>query len=161
MKFKNDEFYTVVNQLIESKMDRKRLLVTPEEPRELLPSVRDTRELEEEILECVKALQRREHVESECIVSLLNRSLTAMAHWSLQAQLSQLSQTTDREVVETKLLRKENELLRKRDTPLRTPPSPRVKKRLVENKKPHPRMRRTGDNPSKNSYVRVFHLQQD
>lgn len=30
---------------------------------------------------------------------------------------------------------------------------------LVENTKPHPRMRRTSDNPSTNEYVRVFHLE--
>lgn len=143
-------------------MDRKSILVTPEEPRELLPSVRDTRELEEEILHTVRALQRQEHVDPEGLIALLNRSLTAMAHWSLQAQLSQLTETADRQVVETKLLRRENELLRQRDGPaLRTPPSPRVTKRLVENKKPHPRMRRTGDNPSTNHFVRVFHLQRD
>lgn len=30
---------------------------------------------------------------------------------------------------------------------------------LVENNKPHPRMRRRSDNPATNEYVRVFHLE--
>ncbi|CCE61400.1 hypothetical protein TPHA_0A03230 [Tetrapisispora phaffii CBS 4417] len=29
---------------------------------------------------------------------------------------------------------------------------------LIESNKPHPRMRRTSDNPAKNEYIRVFHL---
>ncbi|CAL9730873.1 hypothetical protein MOUN0_K06106, partial [Monosporozyma unispora] len=33
--------------------------------------------------------------------------------------------------------------------------------KLVENSKPHPRMRRTSDNPATNEYVRVFHLQKE
>ncbi|EDO16900.1 hypothetical protein Kpol_1020p6 [Vanderwaltozyma polyspora DSM 70294] len=33
--------------------------------------------------------------------------------------------------------------------------------KLVENNKPHPRMRRTGDNPSTSEFIRVFHLQKD
>lgn len=143
-------------------MDRKRVLVTPEEPREPSAQVRDTRELEEQIVECIRALQEHKPVEPDTIVSLLNRSLTAMAHWSLQAQLAQLAQSPERQDVETQLLRRENELLRQRDcTAVRTPPSPRITKRLVETRKPHPRMRRSSDNPSKNHYVRVFHLQRD
>ena len=31
--------------------------------------------------------------------------------------------------------------------------------KLVENNKPHPRMRRRSDNPATNEYVRVFHLE--
>lgn len=156
-----------------------------------MPSVRSTRELESEILETIQLLQSGQSVESERLVGVLNRSITAISHWSLQAQLAQLrGNGEDRQAVETSLLRKEMEFLIHRrpsaaeEPPceqqgvMRTPPysrscdSPRrpVKKpqpqaaedplplTLVENKKPHPRMRRTSDNPSRNEYVRVFHL---
>ncbi|QLL32372.1 hypothetical protein HG536_0C05410 [Torulaspora globosa] len=159
-----------------------------------MPSVKSTRELECEIMETIHSLQAGQSVESERLVGVLNRSITAISHWSLQAQLAQLrGNPDDRQAVETSLLRKEMEFLIHRrpsaaeEQPeptqgaMRTPPysrsceSPRrpVKKpalaasaavedplalTLVENKKPHPRMRRTSDNPSRNEYVRVFHL---
>lgn len=188
-----------------------------------MPSIRNTRELETEILETIHDLQKdesekTEKIEPEHIINLLNRSITAISHWSLQAQLSQLrGNVDDRQLVETNLLRKEMEVLinrrstgdeeelqdvqpkkvtSKKNPPkiggyLRSPPylptvssdpqsSPRrvtkkqtanqtagassisvdpVSLKLVENTKPHPRMRRTSDNPSTNEYVRVFHLQ--
>lgn len=184
-----------------------------------MPSIRNTRELETEILETIHNLQKDENqnaekIEAEHIINLLNRSITAISHWSLQAQLSQLrGNVDDRQLVETNLLRKEMEVLinrrsigeeedqeddqpkkaaSKKKTPkiggyLRSPPylstnssepqsSPKrvtkkqtasaatipvdpISLKLVENTKPHPRMRRTSDNPSTNEYVRVFHLQ--
>ncbi|QLQ79893.1 hypothetical protein HG537_0C05410 [Torulaspora globosa] len=156
-----------------------------------MPSMKSTRELECEIMQTIQCLQKGENLESERLIGVLNRSITAISHWSLQAQLAQLRDNTeDRQAVETSLLRKEMEFLIHRrpsaacDTlnepqgVMRTPPysrsceSPRrpAKKplltnvqdpltlTLVENKKPHPRMRRTSDNPSRNEYVRVFHL---
>lgn len=185
--------------------------MTPEEPSRsvveeelqdggfFMPSVKNTRELETEILETMQLLQAGKNVDSERIVGILNRSITAISHWSLQAQLAQLrGNVDDRQAVETSLLRKEMEfLIQKRPQTveevgeqlgqscgsMRTPPysrsceSPRkptkkthiggsgsvgeedaVALTLVENKKPHPRMRRTSDNPSTNEYVRVFHL---
>lgn len=44
---------------------------------------------------------------------------------------------------------------------LQTPATSPTHLKLVENSKPHPRMRRTSDNPSTNEYVRVFHLQKE
>ncbi|CAL9735768.1 hypothetical protein MOSE0_I03950 [Monosporozyma servazzii] len=44
---------------------------------------------------------------------------------------------------------------------LQTPTTSPPHLKLVENSKPHPRMRRTSDNPSTNEYVRVFHLQKE
>lgn len=163
-----------------------------------MPSVKNTRDLETEILGTIQSLQTGEKVESDQLIAVLNRSITAISHWSLQAQLAQLrGNVDDRQAVETNLLRREMEfLIQKRPAAaedqtnqlrepiqgsLRTPPytktceSPRrpAKKlqplvlpveqdplalTLVENKKPHPRMRRTSDNPSTNEYVRVFHL---
>ena len=183
----------------------------------IMPSLRNTRELETEILDAIQALKQRSN-DNAHIISLLNRSITAISHWSLQAQLVQLrSNVDDRQIVETNLLRKEMELLinrrsstedkgnikdngrKKEKQPrtltkggyLRSPPyhpstasnpsSPKrsvrkhlmlssptsntlddpVSLKLVENNKPHPRMKRNSDNPSTNEYVRVFHLQRE
>ncbi|QLG74273.1 hypothetical protein HG535_0G01570 [Zygotorulaspora mrakii] len=81
-----------------------------------MPSIKNTRELETEILDMIHILQKqetpRDRKESETIISLLNRSITAISHWSLQAQLAQLrANVDDRQTVENNLLRKEMELL--------------------------------------------------
>lgn len=214
-----------------------------DEPAEdcFMPSIKNTRKLETEILVAIQYLRNHDsdsEVDRQRIVELLNRSLTAISHWSLQAQLTQLRRSVDdRQAVETNLLRKEMEMLiSKRSnesiSPRKSEPSPEnrqsqqqqqhtrrikpkspplsistaaathssssretgnsgptspttpqkkvvrsptkrhpptsitpnalvdpVSLRLVESKKPHPRMRRTSDNPMTNEYVRVFHLQ--
>lgn len=195
-----------------------------------MSSVRNTRKLETEISVTIQYLKSHDidsEIDRQLIVELLNRSLTSISHWSLQAQLAQLRRTDDdRHAVENSLLRKEMEVLmsRRSNEPLSprkpdillqqrrmeskrpslsiptapkhlsssrsaipglssptTPQkkvvrSPATKKhpptsiapsgivdpvslKLVESKKPHPRMRRTSDNPMTNEYVRVFHLQ--
>lgn len=194
-----------------------------------MPSVRNTRKLETEISITIQYLRDHDNhseIDRQRIVELLNRSLTSISHWSLQAQLAQLKRRDDdRHIVENNLLRKEMEvLMSKRSNELRSPhkteipsqmrpirpkspslsistpskhslssksaisglssPTTPQKKivrsptkkhpsmsiapnsvvdpaslKLVESKKPHPRMRRTSDNPMTNEYVRVFHLQ--
>lgn len=191
-----------------------------------MPSVKNTRKLETEIMVTIQYLRNQGEesgkMDRHHVIDLLNRSLTAISHWSLQAQLAQLHKNVDdRQLVETNLLRKEMELLVSRQAS--EPCSPQKQKlrqhqqhqnskrvvpqspslvlstarssransgpaspstpqkkvvksplkrhtgfnagnlvdplKLVESKKPHPRMRRTSDNPMANEYVRVFHLQ--
>ncbi|SCU82358.1 LANO_0B05930g1_1 [Lachancea nothofagi CBS 11611] len=167
------------------------------------PSVQNTRDLEMTIVETLQDLQQQESPPNvPKLVSVLNQSLTAISHWSLQAQLSQLENRSawdSRLAVENNLIKKEVEFFRNRclnqlQSPLidPLPPKPslqhqlpplasprRVSKpgkatsrkqssrqepstsllRLVENHKPHPRMRRSSDNPSASNFVRVFHLE--
>ncbi|AQZ14531.1 YDL129W [Zygosaccharomyces parabailii] len=200
-----------------------------------MPSVKNTRKLETEIMVTIQCLRNQEDdettVDRQHVIDLLNRSLTAISHWSLQAQLAQLRKNVDdRQLVETNLLRKEMEVLVSRqasepcspkkqkqqqqpqqqyqqrhqqqnmrrrvprspslvlsttthsskvDSSPASPSTPQKKVvkspikrhtasttgslldplKLVESKKPHPRMRRTSDNPMASEYVRVFHLQ--
>lgn len=189
-----------------------------------MSSIRNTRKLETEISIMIQYLKSHRddntQIDREHMINLLNRSLTSISHWSLQAQLAHLKATDDdRHIVENNLLRKEMEVLTSRgrsnelSSPhksmkvkrpsisistskqpsapskngyqgLTSPTTPRKKAvrspfkkqlptasipldsivdplslKLVESKKPHPRMRRTSDNPMTNEYVRVFHLQ--
>lgn len=186
------------------------------------PSIQDTRNLELSILEMLKQLNDKgnKEIDKTQIVDLLNRSLTTISHWSLQAQLAVLKKNdstgtygklleshTNGKCKETRHLRNNthqknfttsklalrsindnllivnkspvsknevthNIIPKKAITTMKnefsTPRDPTTSTsdsnapfsfKLVENNKPHPRMRRTGDNPSANSCVRVFHLE--
>ncbi|KAL3230146.1 Uncharacterized protein RNJ44_01509 [Nakaseomyces bracarensis] len=226
---------------------------------EFKPPISETKRLESDVLRLIQRLREEqdqgeeeeddekegvETVSKEEIIAVLNRSLTALSHWVLQAQLMELDpHNQDRVAVENNLLKKEVEYLSNKTATERPPtvltsapkvlPKPFIstasssstqekkkkKKldisqitpkrgefspkrgpvlepiitttpmrrkseirqravveplsptshqheaspqfRLVENKKPHPRMRRTSDNPSRNEYVRVFHLEKE
>ena len=54
------------------------------------PSTQDTRELELAILDTLRALESGKAPNVPKLISVLNHSLTAISHWSLQAQLAQL-----------------------------------------------------------------------
>lgn len=218
------------------------------------PPISETKRLEADVIRLIQRLREQdegsnegEKVSRDEIILLLNRSLTVLSHWVLQAQLMELDPNNqDRVAVENNLLKREVEILssksnstavtppgnpspivmssgstrmlpkpmitggtppvttpvkrkkldisqitprrgefspkrgpvldpiittpiRKSDGKRRNEPlsptthqheaSPQFK--LVENKKPHPRMRRTSDNPSRNEYVRVFHLEKE
>ncbi|CAR27119.1 ZYRO0C09350p [Zygosaccharomyces rouxii] len=81
-------------------------------------SVKNTRKLETDILVTIQYLKNHDNnseIDRQRIVELLNGSLTAISHWSLQAQLAQLRRSDDdRHLVETNLLRKEMEVLMSR-----------------------------------------------
>ncbi|CEP62376.1 uncharacterized protein LALA0_S05e04258g [Lachancea lanzarotensis] len=170
-------------------------------PLDTAPSIQQTRQLEITILATMNELKDQNNKTSADVaklVSVLNQSLTAISHWSLQAQLSQLenrSAWNSRLAVENSIIKKEMEFFRNRCRNearesvniLSGPGSPSVpvesakvskstkaslhkrhksqsnsspsRLRLVENKKSHPRMRRTSDNPSASNFVRVFHLE--
>ncbi|SCV99850.1 LAFE_0B03884g1_1 [Lachancea fermentati] len=140
-----------------------------------------TRSLESALAEAIAALERDAPLDRRALAALLNRSLTAISHWSLQAQLSQLENRAawdSRLAVENNLIKKEVEFFRNRclnerrlsaaapaaaekrvaKARAKKPEQPSLL-RLVENNKPHPRMRRSSDNPSANEFVRVFHLE--
>ncbi|SCU92582.1 LAMI_0E11122g1_1 [Lachancea mirantina] len=180
------------------------------------PSLESTRQLETSLAEMIQELERARAnwlapVDRGVLVELLNRSLTAISHWSLQAQISRLenrSSWDSRLAVESCLIKKEVEFFRNKcaaataaalTTGATSPvvpssvsssptgrrrrrkrsleatagvsgPSSKAGKhrsagiappamRLVENSKPHPRTRRSSDNPSANDFVRVFHLE--
>lgn len=153
----------------------------------LTPSLENTRALEISILETIHELQTDSPTNKRKVISILNRSLAAISHWSLQAQLSQLENKTawdSRLTVENNLIKKEVEFFKnmclRENKHFNVPDGPptvtkKVTKRrskknkstettptsfkLVENSKPHPRMKRGGDNPSTNEFVRVFHLE--
>lgn len=221
---------------------------TMSESSKFRPPIAETKKLESDILAIIQRLRDDEAGEGQVakdeVISVLNRSLTALSHWVLQAQLMELDPNNqDRVAVENSLLKKEVEFLsgkasQKRLHPIQIPPSqlqepserpykvdvqtpvkekrkkkidisqitpkrgefspkqqntgtkydveksptgrslntrrtsgeplspkglhePGTQFKLVENKKPHPRMRRTSDNPSRNEYVRVFHLEKE
>ncbi|AET41337.1 uncharacterized protein Ecym_8041 [Eremothecium cymbalariae DBVPG len=164
------------------------------EEMDLEPSLANTRELKLQITRIINQFKsgEPEEVNKEEVLCVLNKSLTAISHWSLQAQLSQLSQSKSvwdsRLMVENNLIKKEAEFFKNRleqktsaaaPAPLLSSMSVKrvsmlganqTKKKstlltspksfkLVENTKPHPRMRRKPDNPSKSGFVRVFHLE--
>ncbi|SCU98584.1 LAFA_0G18932g1_1 [Lachancea sp. 'fantastica'] len=87
---------------------------------EASPSLKQTRQLESTILDTMKELRNRNHEPSADIanlVSLLNQALTAISHWSLQAQLSQLENRSawdSRLAVENSIIKKEVEFFRNR-----------------------------------------------
>ncbi|KAM3165488.1 hypothetical protein ACU8KH_00294 [Lachancea thermotolerans] len=170
------------------------------------PSVQSTRELEVALAETIQELEAQAGdgryaagaaVDIPRLLSVLNQSLTAISHWSLQARLAQLENRSawdSRLAVENSLIKKEVEFFRNRclseshrsprlvhapsapvrvSKPARSNPSKKALSqqqdaqqqaqqpllRLVENHKPHPRMRRSSDNPSASDFVRVFHLE--
>ncbi|CUS23316.1 LAQU0S09e02036g1_1 [Lachancea quebecensis] len=187
------------------------------------PSVQSTRELEVALAETIQELEARAGesrastaLDVPRLLSVLNQSLTAISHWSLQARLAQLENRSawdSRLAVENSIIKKEVEFFRNRCLSeshgvqglMHAPSAPaspsrgvsaRVSKpargnpakkalshharreqhdpqqqdpqhqhaqqpllRLVENHKPHPRMRRSSDNPSASDFVRVFHLE--
>ncbi|CAR21251.1 uncharacterized protein KLTH0A05412g [Lachancea thermotolerans CBS 6340] len=178
------------------------------------PSVQSTRELEVALAETIQELEAQAGddryaagaaLDIPRLLSVLNQSLTAISHWSLQARLAQLENRSawdSRLAVENSLIKKEVEFFRNRclseshrsprlvhapsapaspsrgaparvSKPARSNPSKKALSqqqdtqqqaqqpllRLVENHKPHPRMRRSSDNPSASDFVRVFHLE--
>ncbi|AMD20096.1 HCL055Wp [Eremothecium sinecaudum] len=168
-----------------------------QEPFGLIPSLHSTQELKLQIMRIIEQLKSSDlqDLDKNHVADVLHKSLTAISHWSLQAQLSRLSQSKSiwdsRLMVENNLLRKEAEFFKNKFEQTETssntcsaqsPPVKRVTKtsnnsaysskrksgsyhesqkslKLVENTKPHPRMRRQTDNPSSNGFVRVFHLE--
>ncbi|SCU91638.1 LADA_0F11144g1_1 [Lachancea dasiensis] len=109
---------------------RKRILSSPcspaerspwvnHSPLESPPSLQNTRDLERSIAETLHELQHHRDSPPDLpkLVSVLNQSLTAISHWSLQAQLSKLenrSARDDRLAVENNLIKKEVEYFRNR-----------------------------------------------
>lgn len=165
-----------------------RLPGTPEAPAHLLGATKDLKMHIIRVMDKLKAGDQQELPREE-LLAVLDCSLSAISHWSLQAQLAQLSQSKSvwdsRLLVENNLIKKEAEFFKKRleqagrsagtepasagrvaKRPLAQTPrkrqalldSPQGYK-LVENTKPHPRMRRHMDNPSTSGFVRVFHLE--
>ncbi|CDO95590.1 unnamed protein product [Kluyveromyces dobzhanskii CBS 2104] len=191
-------------------------------------SLKSTRLLELDIANAVSELERIEpRTESTTkIIALLNRSLSAVSHWSLQAQLSHWENRKEKDerfAVEKNLVKREaeyfkNKLLeseklqmqtraqaqaqaqaqvqvqgvcsspptgagvssatnvllspkrvtkqRKITSPRRNnnifhthPPTPTLK--LVENTKPHPRLKRNLNDQTNQDLIRVFHLEKE
>ncbi|AGO13307.1 AaceriAFR162Cp [[Ashbya] aceris (nom. inval.)] len=165
-----------------------RLPGTPEAPAPLLGATKDLKMHIVRVMDKLKAGDAQDLPRDE-LLAVLDRSLSAISHWSLQAQLAQLSQSKSvwdsRLLVENNLIKKEAEFFKKRleqagrPAGVEPPSAGRVAKRplgqtprkrqalldspqgykLVENTKPHPRMRRHMDNPSTSGFVRVFHLE--
>lgn len=194
-------------------------------------SLKNTRILEIEIAKMVSDLEKKDPRTEEMtkIISLLNRSLSAISHWSLQAQLSHWEnrkEKDDRAAVEKDLVKKEAEFFknklqkqtrflidssstsqpdnipsslssptskianlstfpnnnnnatnsdvllspkrvtkqRKLASPRRNesqihPPTPSQSLKLVENTKPHPRLKRNLNDQTNQGLIRVFHLE--
>ncbi|SCU96043.1 LAME_0F14620g1_1 [Lachancea meyersii CBS 8951] len=84
------------------------------------PSLQQTRDLEITIVNTVNELQHQKNdspADVVKLVSVLNQSLTAISHWSLQAQLSQLENRSawdSRLAVENSIIKKEVEFFRNR-----------------------------------------------
>lgn len=176
-------------------------------------SLRSTRMLELEISQTVRDMEdsKPSDEETKKLISLLNRSLSAISHWSLQAQLSHWEnkgQNDERFAVEKNLVKKEAEYFKNKfleseknqqeqqrvqhtdvslnSSPLKacSSPSPSVSSpksallsprrvtkqkksshqptpmlKLVENTKPHPRLKRNLTDQSNQEMIRVFHLE--
>ncbi|CCD22384.1 uncharacterized protein NDAI_0A02260 [Naumovozyma dairenensis CBS 421] len=108
-------------------------------------SLKDTRTLEQSIMALIKKLKDDGHsetvevtdseIEKEEIIEILGRSLMALSHWTVQAQLAQLqSKNNERTAVETNLLKKEVELLQDRNnfSTVESPPLPISKVEYVQ-----------------------------
>ena len=89
---------------------------TMSESSKFRPPIAETKKLESDILAIIQRLRDDEAGEGQVakdeVISVLNRSLTALSHWVLQAQLMELDPNNqDRVAVENSLLKKEVEFL--------------------------------------------------
>lgn len=88
------------------------------------PSLRNTRELEDEISILVQKLKKKDvnsfvQPGNNEIIEVLNKALMALSHWTLQGQLSQMidiQNSDNRYLVETHLVKKEVEFLKNKIT---------------------------------------------